>query len=78
MSKVPIDEYFKYHPPTTGQRKLNHDLVNHTALEFARLVDTIILDEDCKKMALFSIQQARMFANQGITVDEIKRNLNQE
>ena len=26
--------------------------------------------EDCQKIAFFAIQQARMFANQGITVDK--------
>lgn len=68
---IPIDEYFRYHPPVTKERIKKHDTINQIALEFAKIVDAIVMDEDCKKMALFAIQQARMFSNQGITVDEI-------
>ncbi len=71
---LPIEEYFKYHPPTTEERKAAHNIVNNTALEFAKVIDATVLDEDCKKMAMFAIQQARMFANQGITVDELRKN----
>lgn len=70
---LPIEEYFKYHPPKTQTRIAAHEGVNNAALEFAKLVNTSVQDEDCKKMAMFAIQQARMFANQGITVDELKQ-----
>jgi hypothetical protein len=56
--RLPIDEYFKYHPPLTEERKV---------------LDESVLDEETKKMAFFSIQQARMFANQGATIDELRR-----
>ena len=69
---LPIEEYFKYHPPTTDERKWAHDAVNMAALDFAKIIETRVQDEDCKKMAFFAIQQARMFANQGITIDELK------
>jgi hypothetical protein len=71
--KLNIEEYFKYHPPTTELRKQQHNQINGLALDFARYIDENVQDEDCKKMALFAIQQARMFANQGVTVDEIHR-----
>lgn len=74
MNELPIEEYFRYHPPTTIERKEKHEAVNQSALDFALLIDATIIDEDCKKMALFAVQQARMFANQGITVDELKGN----
>jgi hypothetical protein len=67
-----IEEYFKYHPPTTEERRKRHNAINLIAMEFAKVLDSSVVDEDCKKMALFAIQQARMFANQGITVDELK------
>ena len=71
MSNINIEEYFKYHPPLTEVRKERHNQVNQLALDFAKYIGDNIQDEDCKKMAFFAIQQARMFANQGITIDEI-------
>jgi hypothetical protein len=70
--QLPIEEYFSYHPPTTQARVLKHDRINAAALELARVIQDSVADEDCGKMALFAIQQARMFANQGVTVDELK------
>lgn len=70
---LPIEEYFRYHPPVTDERKRKHDRINSLALEFAKAIDVEIADADCKKMALFAVQQARMFANQGITVDELEQ-----
>lgn len=71
---LPIEEYFRYHPPITAERKRKHDRINQLAIEFAKAIDVEIKDEDCKKMALFALQQCRMFSNQGITVDELKEN----
>ena len=67
-----IEEYFKYHPPFTEERKQIHNQINEAALNFAKIVEQTVKDSDCKKMAFFAIQQARMFANQGATVDELK------
>ncbi len=73
MSKqIPIEEYFRYHPPTTADRIRKHDRINALALEFAKAIDTEIEDELTKQYAIFALQQARMFANQGIVVDELK------
>lgn len=69
--KLPIEEYFKYHPPITEDRKNKHNTVNDAALQLAKVIDETVSDEQCKQMALFAVQQARMFANQGITVDEL-------
>lgn len=71
--RLPIDEYFKYHPPLTEERKSIHDAINEAALSFAKVLDESVLDEETKKMAFFAIQQARMFANQGATIDELRR-----
>lgn len=69
-----IEDYFKYHPPTTQDRIDKHNAINSSALDFAKIINANIKDEDCKKMALFAVQQARMFANQGVTVDDLKNN----
>lgn len=71
MSTTNIEEYFKYHPPTTKGRVEKHDMINSAALEFAKVVEKSVNDEETKRMAFWSIQQARMFANQGCTLDEI-------
>ena len=71
--KLSIEEYFKYHPPKTEERKDKHNKVNEKTLELALLIDELIKDELTKQYCLFSIQQARMFANQGITVDELNK-----
>lgn len=69
---IAIEEYFTYHPPRTEQRRQKHELINHKTLELAILIAENVKDEDCKKMGLFALQQCRMFANQGITVDELR------
>jgi hypothetical protein len=76
MNELPLSEYFKYHPPVTELRKKRHNEINRLAQEFAEYLDANITDAECKKMAFFAIQQARMFANQGITVDELKEGYN--
>lgn len=71
MNRENIEFYFQYHPPTTEERKQKHDRINKAALEFAKAVVESVKDEETKNYAIFAIQQARMFANQGITVDEV-------
>lgn len=71
--KLPVEEYFKYHPPLTESRKIAHAKVNELALEFAKGINELVRDEECKRMAFNAVLQAKMFANQGITVDELKQ-----
>lgn len=70
-TKLSIEEYFTYHPVVTEDRRLAHEAVNAAALAFARVLEDNVKDEKTKDMAFFCIQQARMFANQGVTVDEL-------
>lgn len=72
MSEIPIEEYFKYHPVVTEERKAAHNAINEAALALANAIDASVADCDCKNMAFFAVQQARMFANQGAAVDELK------
>ncbi len=115
--QLSIEEYFKYHPPTTPERIALHDRVNRDTLEICKafiaskndvealairdaailLADEVCLDLSCNDWAkgsikealkiaasylnkdvkaeaiLMHVQQFRMFLNQGITVDELKR-----
>ena len=68
---LPIEEYFKYHHPLKPERIKAHEAINQAALAFAKTVEENVVDADTRRMAFFAIQQARMFANQGITVDEL-------
>lgn len=71
--RLPLEEYFQYHPPKTEERKQRHDAVNQAALAFAKVVEQNVEDEELYKMTMYAIQQARMFANQAITIDELRK-----
>ena len=66
-------DYFTYHPPITDARKEKHDRVNKACLHLAQILMSCIEDESLRIKAIDCIQQARMFANQGITVDELRK-----
>lgn len=116
---VPLEEYFRYHPPTSEERIAKHDAVNQVALSFAkavlnpagfsesdaeenaeywlgRCVDTAkkvcsngwLQEEAITQFAyaldaaqdsaepmsmLCQIQNARMYLNQAITIDEVQK-----
>jgi hypothetical protein len=75
---LPIEEYFRYHPPVSDERKRKHERINQLALQFAKAIDEELTDPVTKQYAIFAVQQARMFANQGITVDELELIQNKE
>ena len=72
--KIRLEDYFTYHPPVTEERKRKHQDVNSAALNFAEVIFENVENEEFRKMIMFSIQQARMFANQAITVEEMENN----
>jgi hypothetical protein len=71
ISEETIEHFFTYHPPQTDERRQAHEAINAAALAFAKTVMTTVENPDCLEMAFFAIQQARMFANQGVTLDEV-------
>lgn len=73
-----LEEYFKYHPPKTKERIDKHDLINKKCLELFQIINKTIEDEEIVKLCFYSLQQLRMFANQGITVDELRKERNKE
>ena len=72
VSGLSIEDLFSYHPCKSEARVQAHQAINDAALAFAQVVDANIHDQTTKGFALFAIQQARMFANQGATIDELK------
>ena len=72
FSDFPIEEYFRYHPPSSDERKQKHDEINSAALAFAKVINKCVSDSPTRDMALAFVMQARMFANQGITVDDMR------
>jgi hypothetical protein len=66
-----LEQYFTYQPVRTDKRKYTHEAINEAALFFAKVIECEVEDEETKKMAFYAIQQARMFANQGATIDEL-------
>lgn len=71
MNEENLDHWFIYHPTQTDERRQAHEAINAAALEFARVVMKNVQNPKCCEMAFFAIQQARMFANQGATLDEV-------
>jgi hypothetical protein len=68
---IDLADWFEYHPVMSDERKKAHEEINEAALKFAKVIQANVKQTDCQKMAFFAIQQARMFANQGATFDEI-------
>ncbi|BAZ39417.1 hypothetical protein NIES4101_53700 [Calothrix sp. NIES-4101] len=68
-----VEDYFRYYPTQSSDRKRKHERIQSLCIEFAQAIDAEIDDEECKRMALFALQQCRMFANQGITIDEMRK-----
>jgi hypothetical protein len=62
MTVLPIEEYFKYHPPTTIERQQKHNIINAIALEFARILDISVIDEDCKNSAGANVLQSGYYS----------------
>jgi hypothetical protein len=66
-----LEERFKYHPLTTTERIAKHKAVNESALQFAKIIRSVIKDDFQFECILDSIQTARMKANQIITLEEL-------
>jgi len=76
---VSIEDQFKYHPPVSLERQIKHDLVNKAALAFALEIEQIIPYSDpLHDTIINSIQQARMFANQSITYQELREEMDKK
>lgn len=66
-----IHEMFKYHPLVTEARRYKHDRVNKACQELALLMFNTLKEPSFRESVINSIQQARMLANQYITLEEL-------
>lgn len=67
-----IEERFTYHPVMTEQRRQRHEAINEAAKKFAEIV-LLLGDEQCIAQFLMLVQQARMIANQDVTIQELNQ-----
>lgn len=75
LQKFNLEAYFKYYPPTTEEKVVKHEAINDAALKFAEVLFDSVEDEELLRQSFYAICQARVFANQGITVDNVFNNL---
>lgn len=71
ISRENVAKAFKYHPAKSKERIEKHNQVNDAAQTFALVIFDCVKNERLCQSAIDLVQQARMFANQGITYDEI-------
>lgn len=45
---IPLSDWFKYHPPTTEDRKAKHEMVNELSLALARSINCMDWDRTLK------------------------------
>lgn len=67
-----ISTFFKYSPPRTEDRVARHEAVNAACLQLAQVLLEQVKDSNLVEQAIGHLQQARMFANLGITIAEDK------
>jgi hypothetical protein len=68
-----IEEYFRYHPPTTEERKAKHGIINQASLAFALLQDDLLTykkalrdnveNKDCLELAIANAELAEDIAD---------------
>jgi hypothetical protein len=71
--EVPLEEQFRYHPPTTVERKAKHEAINAAALECAKVLCTCVRSAKNQQKLIDAIQNARMLANQYVTFEELSQ-----
>ena len=63
---------FQISPGSFEKRKQVHEAINKAALDFANIIFANVEESSLKMQAIMMIQQARMFGNQGATIDELR------
>lgn len=74
IDETRLEEYFRYHPPKTEERKSRHEKINRLAYEFTKALSDSIEDFELKQKFFYDIQFMRMMANQEITMNEVLKN----
>lgn len=75
MSSLPTDEEienrFRYHSPTEEARR-RHTAITEASIVFAKVVRDNVPHTRGQSLALTAIEEARMWANQGIATNHDK------
>lgn len=69
MAKFPIDEVFQYHKPF-GSQQDRYVALRTTAKDLASMIETHCPDSREKSLAFTNLQQAIMWANASIAINE--------
>jgi len=70
--RISLEDQFKYHPPTTEERKIKHQRINEASLKYARELINIIGDDEDNQTVVNLIQQVRMLCNQIVTYQDLQ------
>lgn len=66
-----LADRFRYHPPTPAARSA-HDIVTDETLALAKKLRDIVPESRGLSLALTSLEEVRMWANQGIATNHDK------
>lgn len=70
-SDAEIEDRFRYHAPTEEARR-RHETITEASIAFAKLVRNTVPYCRGQALALTAIEEARMWANQGIATNHDK------
>lgn len=63
MSVQDLEHRFNYHPPTTDQRRRQHEMVRADCLSLAQTLNESLPDSREKALAIAKIEEAMFWAN---------------
>jgi len=69
MNQGEIDNIFTYHAPSADQQK-RYEEIRRVAMRLAHLINAICPESREKSIAMTNIQQAVMWANASIAINE--------
>lgn len=70
--RISLEDQFKYHPPTTEERKIKHQRINEASLKYAQELINVIGDDEDNQTVVNLIQQVRMLCNQIVTYQDLQ------
>lgn len=71
MEQEQLDRIFTYHAPK-GDQPERYEALRHTAHELAYLIEETCPDSREKSLAITNLQQAVMWANASIAINEVR------
>ncbi len=71
ISDTELEDRFRYHAPTPEARR-RHEAITEASIVFAKIVRDNVPFSRGQSLALTAIEEARMWANQGIATNHDK------